>query len=81
MLGRVNHRHHHQLFKKSIKKDNDLTEIDDDLDQLVYEGIEYDITKISNDESWLLIDGKQVGKIKKITGEVYFMIRMVKKWL
>lgn len=58
--------------KKPTKKDNDLNVLDDDLDQLVYGGVEYDITKISSEESWLLIDGKQVGKIKTISGEGVF---------
>lgn len=57
---------------KLSKKDHDLTSLDDDLDQLVYNGTEYDITKISSEESWLLIDGKQVGKIKTISGEGVF---------
>lgn len=58
--------------KESLKEDSDLNNIDEDLDQIVYKGIEYDLTKISSDETWLLIDGKQVGKIKKVMGEGVF---------
>uniref|UniRef100_A0A6C0CYE7 Uncharacterized protein n=1 Tax=viral metagenome TaxID=1070528 RepID=A0A6C0CYE7_9ZZZZ len=53
-------------------QDSDLNNIDEDLDQIVYKGKEYDVTKISSDETWLLNDGKQVGKIKTVMGEGVF---------
>jgi len=53
--------------KKSKDKTTDIldeTDIDDDLDQLVYDGVEYDLTKVPDDGTWILKDGERVGTIK-----------------
>lgn len=56
--------------KKKSKSDDkttdilDTTDIDDDLDQLVHDGVEYDLTKVPDDGTWILKDGKRVGTIK-----------------
>ena len=42
----------------------DTTDIDDDLDQLIHDGVEYDLTKVPDDGTWILKDGKRVGTIK-----------------
>ena len=56
--------------KKKSKSDDkttdifDTTDIDDDLDQLIHDGVEYDLTKVPDDGTWILKDGERVGTIK-----------------